>query len=128
MEPCLVMSGEYRPIDHFISAREISSLDLKDTEVVVLSACKTGVDLNYDNAGISGIAKSFLIAVVKNVILTLWSIDDKATSEFMITFYEQILNGSSPKKALLETKKIFIQSTQYYHPYFWGPFVLYGVD
>lgn len=126
MEPSLILSEGDKPIDHFLQSSEIEELDLRGVELVVLSACKTGIDLAYDNEGISGIAKSFLIAGAKNVLLTLWSIDDRATSQFMVKFYEGILKSNDIKEVLSETRKQFMELNDFSHPYYWGPFVLYG--
>jgi CHAT domain-containing protein len=128
MEPSLIMSAGYKPMDHFLRASEIERLDLRGVDLVVLSACNTGIDLNYGSGGIAGIAKSFIIAGAKNVILALWSIEDKATSEFMTRLYSEILKGRSVREALSITKHGFTKSKNYRHPYFWGPFVIYGAS
>lgn len=127
MEPALVLSGSGRIINHFLLSSEIEKIDLSSTNLVVLSACQSGIDLNYDSEGVSGLAKSFLIAGTRNVILTLWSIDDKATSIFMTHFYKALLDGQTIRCALTEAKKNIAQQDRYKNPYFWAGFVLYGI-
>lgn len=126
MEPSLFVSAFDRPIDHFLQADEIEKMNLTGTELVVLSACKTGIDASYDNEGVSGLAKSFLIAGAQNVIVTLWSIDDKATCVFMTHFYNALFKGQSIRLALTNAKTKMIQQDSYQHPYYWAGFVLYG--
>jgi len=126
LEPAIVVSGSGRIINHFLLASEIERLDLEDTSLVVLSACKSGVDSNYDSEGISGIAKSFLIAGAQNIVLTLWSIDDQATNIFMSYFYKAVFRGRSIQSALNEAKILMMQHKEYCNPYYWAGFVLYG--
>ncbi len=126
LNPTLLLSMAERPIDTFLQSSEIEKLDLSGTDLVVLSACKTGIDVTFDSEGVSGIAKSFMIAGAKNVLLTLWSIDDKATSAFIEQFYTGIANGLSVATALTNTRKQFIAATEYNQPYFWGGFALFG--
>lgn len=94
---------------------------------MALSACNSGIDLIYDSEGVSGLAKAFLSAGARNVILTLWSVDDEATSTFMAFFYEEVAKGRSIKTALMEARNRMIRRTKYKHPWYWAGFVLYGV-
>lgn len=126
MEPALVITGGNRALDHFLLSSEIEEMDLSGTELVVLSACKTGMDKIIKNEGISGLAKSFFIAGAHNVLMTLWEVDDKVTNLFMQSFYNNLLKGHSFEKSLSNTKKAFQTSKQYNHPFYWGAFVLYG--
>lgn len=111
--------------DGILTAREASVLDLSNTDLVVLSACQTGLGLETYNNGVIGLQQAFSNAGAKNLILSLWPVDDKATQLLMIKFYENWMKDASEiglatafKLAQLEVKK------QYPHPYYWGAFVL----
>jgi CHAT domain-containing protein len=116
-----------------VTALKLSGLDLKGTDLVVLSACNTAtVDINATE-GISGLNKAFIQAGAKGVLSTLWSVADKQSATLMTTFYDtlakqQNTHTASPKlnysKALRKAKLSMI--AQDLHPFFWGGFVLVG--
>lgn len=107
--------------DGFLTATEISQLDLSNTKLVVLSACNSGVGGNSPY-GIVGLQKAFKAAGVESIIMTLWEVDDAATSIFMTTFYKELLitnnRHDSFLKAQRHVKKIFD------NVHYWGPFVM----
>ena len=71
-----------------VTALKLSGLDLKGTDLVVLSACQTGVvDINSTDS-ISGLSKAFIQAGAKDIVMSLWSVDDQATKELMTSFYQ----------------------------------------
>ncbi len=110
--------------DGVLTAYEAQSLDLSATELVVLSACETGSGVITSGDGVYGLQRAFMTAGSKNVIMSLWSVDDAATSLLMRVFYREWTNGTSKaaalKKAELEVKQ------QYPSPYYWGAFVMLG--
>ncbi len=71
-----------------VSGLELAGLNLQGTELVVLSACETGFGEIEDSEGVAGLSKAFMEAGAKNVIMTLWSVDDKKSSELMEKFFE----------------------------------------
>ncbi|MBK6363895.1 MAG: CHAT domain-containing protein [Saprospiraceae bacterium] len=109
--------------DGILTAYEISQLNLSNTELVVLSACVSGLGYVYGHEGIFGLQRAFKIAGVKNLIVSLWSIPDFQTKELMVLFYENWLI----KKMTIRNSLKLAQETmrnQGYEPYYWAGFVL----
>ena len=107
--------------DGILTAYEISKLDLHNVNLVVLSACETGLgDDLFD--GIFGLQRAFKKAGVKSILMSLWQVDDKATSEYMSLFYEKLMNGYSAHDAYIGTalsmKEIYPDAN------YWASFVL----
>jgi len=97
-------------------------LGLQNTRLLTLSACQTALQANSNGEEISGIAYIFERAGAKAVMASLWSVDDTATQELMVAFYQNISKGMSKGEALREAK--LSQITR--HPYYWSPFILIG--
>ncbi|MBK6834958.1 MAG: CHAT domain-containing protein [Bacteroidetes bacterium] len=109
--------------DGILTAQEVSTLDMQKTKLVVLSACETGLGDIKGSEGVYGLQRAFKMAGVKNIIMSLWQVPDKETSEFMITFYKKLTskNNADVKTAFNETQK---EMRKKYDPYFWAAFVL----
>lgn len=107
--------------DGILTSYEISKVDLHNVELIVLSACETGLgeDL-YD--GIFGLQRAFKKAGAKSILMSLWNIDDKATSDFMTFFYKHISSGLSNQESYRRT--VFEMRKKYQDPYYWASFVL----
>lgn len=111
--------------DGYITVSEWPSYDLR-SDLIVLSACDTGVGKFVQGEGILGLPYALYVAGNKNLLLTLWPIDDDATKEFMHEFFGYIKIGNSASDALAKTKRTFVRSEHYSDPRYWAPFVLYG--
>ena len=107
--------------DGILTAYEISKLDLHNVNLVVLSACETGVgDDLFD--GIFGLQRAFKKAGVSSILMSLWQIDDKATSEYMSLFYEKLVEGYSKHDAYVST--VLTMKEKYPDATYWASFVL----
>ncbi len=106
--------------------KEIYDLNFP-SEMVVLSACNTGIGQLLSGEGLMSMSRALNYAGVKSTIYSLWQVPDKETSDLMVLFYENIDKGLSKDQALAEAKRIFIKkySTKS-HPYFWAGFVVNG--
>jgi CHAT domain-containing protein len=104
------------------TALEAQNLDLSSCELVVLSACETGLGSVSIGNGVFGLQKSFLDAGAGNILMTLQKVDDEVTQLLMNTFYDHYLNGSSAEDALYAAKLEVKKTHQ--HPHFWAPFIL----
>ncbi len=109
-----------------LTAEEVLDLQLAGTELVVLSACETGVGEIRVGEGVYGLRRAFQEAGAQSVLSTLWSISDDGTQHFMKRFYQRFIDGSPPQQALRDTQLEFIDSDNWSHPFFWAPFVMVG--
>ena len=128
----IVLSGANRSIreqrsNGIITALELSGLNLKGTELVVLSACETGVGETKEAQGVTGINKAFMNAGAKQIIMSLWSVSDRATAELMEKIYENLKHKKTYSQGLREAK-IWMIEHQNSHPYYWAGFVGSGRD
>ena len=109
--------------DGILTAYEISNMNLSNTDLVVLSACETGLGDIEGNEGVYGLQRSFKIAGVKHIIMSLWEVPDRATSVFMTTFYDNYINEKiSIRKAFNKTQ--LQMRDRFFDPYNWAGFVL----
>lgn len=107
-----------------ITAEEVSQLSLIDTNLVVLSACGTGLGKVYIGEGVFGLRRSFFVAGAKSLIMSLWSVPDEETKDLMVNFYSRIVQGETFSEALQNAQKD-VRSIKP-APYFWGAFVYQG--
>lgn len=113
-------SKEINSKDGVIHGGEIIYQNFTKNNLLILSACETGVGESF-SFGTENLANAFLRAGSKNIISTLWPVDDEVTKDFMIEFYKNLLVDNRVKNALLKTKQKFKET--YSHRY-WGAFVL----
>jgi CHAT domain-containing protein len=104
---------------------EIYNLTL-DADLVVLSACESGLGKVVRGEGILGLTRGFLYAGARNVVVSLWQVADKSTADLMVEFYRNVLNGESFSAALRNAKLALIKAGKYAYPLEWSPFVLVG--
>jgi CHAT domain-containing protein len=109
--------------DGILTAYEISQMNLANTELVVLSACETGLGDIQGNEGVYGLQRAFKIAGAKYLIMSLWQVPDRETMEFMTAFYRNWLEEELPiPDAFRKTQREM--RDRFFNPYSWAGFVL----
>ena len=111
--------------DGVLLAEEIATMNLTETELVVLSACETGLG-KITSEGVFGLQRAFKKAGVQTIIMSLWKVDDAATSMFMQSFYKHWLAGASKHDAFAlaqETVRSYPEK-DWESPYFWAGFIM----
>lgn len=131
-----VLAGANFPVesdDGVISLSEASNLKLTDTELVVLSACRTALGSLKAGDGIFGLQRALTIAGARSTLLSLWKVDDAATAEFMGRYYQRLKSGEGRSDALASVQAEFrsgkVQSpsgTNWKEPYYWAAWQLVG--
>jgi len=107
--------------DGVLTAYEVSNMNLFNTKLVTLSACETGLGDIKGSEGVYGLQRSFKMAGVDYLIMSLWQVPDKETQEFMSLFYKNLTSGQPIAKAFRNTQKVMRQK---YEPFYWAGFVL----
>ena len=111
-----------------ITGENISLQDASDLQLVVLSACSTGIEAQNNSPGTEGLTDALLRAGVPHVIATRWNVDSAETANFMKSFYASLLAGNVPAKALRAARATLVSRPASAHPYFWSAFVLQGTS
>lgn len=110
----------------FLRLHDIYNLNLP-ADLVVLSACCTGLGVGAKGEGLVGLTRGFMYAGSPRVVVSLWCVDDKATAELMTRFYKAILeNNLQPAAALRKAQSEMSQLPEWKSPYNWAGFVLQG--
>ena len=117
---------EGRPTEGFLTLDDIYNLNLA-ADMVVLSACNTGLGKDVRGEGLVGLVHGFMYAGTSRVVASLWKVDDDATAELMIDFYREMFRGGkSPSAALRAAQIAMWQQKRWHAPYYWAAFVLQG--
>jgi CHAT domain-containing protein len=119
-------NGELPPQaeDGLLNAEDVSGLDLLDTELVVLSACETGLGDVHAGEGVFGLRRSFVLAGAKTLLMSLWKVPDWETQQLMVDFYRRILAGQ-PRSAALRDAQLALKDS-HPDPLYWAAFICQG--
>jgi CHAT domain-containing protein len=110
----------------FITIQDIYGLHLP-VDLVVLSACRTGLGKDVRGEGLIGLTRGFMYAGASSVVASLWKVDDEATAELMKRFYTNMLQkGMTPGAALRVAQNSIRQEARWRAPYYWAAFTLQG--
>lgn len=112
--------------DGILTAKEIADVDLHGLDLVVLSACQTGLGDISQGEGVFGLQRGFKKAGANSILMSLWEVDDKATQILMTQFYKNLLFGQSKRQALLSAQKYLrnVEGGKYNEPKYWAAFIL----
>ncbi|NEQ81057.1 MAG: tetratricopeptide repeat protein, partial [Moorea sp. SIO2I5] len=110
-----------------LTALEAVGLNLSGTELVVLSACDTGSGRISSGEGIYGLRRAFVIAGSQTQLISLRKVEDKATKELMLAYYQRLLDQNMGRtEALRQTQLDMLKDETYQHPYYWASFIVSG--
>lgn len=121
-----LVDREGRPQDGFLRADELYGLSLS-ADLVVLSACQTGLGKSIRGEGVVGLTRGLMYAGASKVIVSLWSVSDRATADLMARLYREMVGaGRTPAAALRAAQIAASRTPQARHPYYWAAFTLQG--
>jgi tetratricopeptide (TPR) repeat protein len=110
--------------DGLLTAEDVTGLDLLSTELVVLSACETGLGRVHVGEGVFGLRRAFVLAGAKTLVMSLWKVPDEQTRGLMEDFYRRLLSGQGRAEALREAQLAL--KAKYPDPFYWGAFICQG--
>jgi CHAT domain-containing protein len=112
--------------DGLLTALEAATLDLTGTELVTLSACDTGLGEIDRGEGVLGLRRAFSLAGARSLLMSLWAVNDAATSRWMQAYYRRLQRGEGRSAALRSVQRQFLTDPVVRDPYYWAPFILAG--
>jgi CHAT domain-containing protein len=121
-----LVDDEGKPQEGFLRTLDIYNLNLP-AELVVLSACETGLGKDVKGEGLDGLTRAFMYAGARRLVVSLWNVNDKGTAALMQRFYAGMLRSNkTPATALRAAQIEMLRSRQWQAPYYWAAFVMQG--
>jgi CHAT domain-containing protein len=114
------------PDDGLLFALEVSALNLRGTNLVVLSACQTGQGLSSSGEGMYGLRRALVLAGSQAQVLSLWKVQDDTTARFMVAMHQKLAAGVARADALRDTQLELLRDKRTAHPFYWAAFFLQG--
>ena len=121
----VVLSPADQRDEGLLFARDLLDEELT-AELVVLSACETGLGEQVGGEGLLGLTWAWFVAGVPSTVATLWSVADDSTARLMQSFYQNLRDGTTKAEALRRGQLTLLEERQTRHPFYWAPFVLSG--
>lgn len=112
--------------DGVLTALELAGADLHGTELVVLSACETGVGEVRNGDGVYGLRRALVIAGSRSQVMSLWQVDDAATRDLMTAYYRRLDKGDGRSEALRRVQRKMLKDDETAHPFYWAAFIPSG--
>jgi CHAT domain-containing protein len=125
----LAMAGANQGAHGIVTAREIAGFDWWGTQLVVLSACQTGVGAVPSGDGVYGMRRALVLAGAASQVVSLWRVADRAVPALMGDYYAQLARGAGRAEALRQAKLAMLHrrdAPQLRHPYYWAAFIPAG--
>jgi CHAT domain-containing protein len=117
---------EFNKEEGILTASEAMNLNLDSTELVVLSACETGLGEIKLGEGVYGLQRSFMVAGANAIVMSLFKVSDEVTTDLMARFYKNWIQAGDKRKAFTDAKKEIKE--KYNSPKLWGAFLMVGVE
>jgi CHAT domain-containing protein/Tfp pilus assembly protein PilF len=122
----LAMAGANQGAGGIVTAREIAGFDWWGTQLVVLSACQTGVGAVPSGDGVYGMRRALVLAGAESQVVTLWNVNDSSARVLMRDYYDELARGTGRAEALRSAKLHMLHQPRYAHPYYWAAFIPAG--
>jgi tetratricopeptide (TPR) repeat protein len=122
----LALAGANVRSEGIVTARELASYDWWGTQLVVLSACETGVGAVPSGEGVYGMRRALVLAGAESQVVSLWNVSDSSTRELMRAFYAELARGTGRAEALRRAKLKLLRQPKFAHPYYWAAFIPAG--
>jgi len=122
----LALAGANVRPDGIVTARELAGMDWWGTQLVVLSACETGVGAVKSGEGVYGLRRALVLAGAQAQAVSLWNVSDSSAPELMREFYAELARGTGRAEALRRGKLRLLRQPRFAHPYYWAAFIPAG--
>jgi CHAT domain-containing protein len=122
----LAMAGANQGAGGIVTAREIAGFDWWGTQLVVLSACQTGVGTVASGDSVYGLRRALVLAGAESQVVSLWNVNDSSARLLMRDYYDELSRGTGRAEALRQAKLHMLHQPRYAHPYYWAAFIPAG--